>query len=209
VPKRSAKLFFYLRNEIALADILLAIALHAPTKSDAELGAALRFVTSNVLEAVIRFLQSADLPSATLARLLQALRELNEGHGNPLFTAPKITHRRTDSLPTVGCKAVAAAAMQFYMDARVSKNDAASKVATSLQKTPFRYYGSKPISPRMVASWRDRCIGAHGKADVPAYIFQMMLTNMRGRFSTPTKQAEGVLAVLYRITLTPPLISTR
>jgi hypothetical protein len=70
VPKRSAKLF-YLRNELALADILLAIALRVPTKSDAELGAALRFVTSNVLEAVIRFLQSADLPSATLARLLQ------------------------------------------------------------------------------------------------------------------------------------------
>ena len=125
MPKRSAKLF-YLGNELALADILLAIALHAPTKSDAELGAALRFVTSNALEAVLRFLQSADSPSATLTRLSQALRELNEGHGNPLFTAPKIAHRRTSTLPTLGCKAVAAAAMQFYMDARVPKNEAAS-----------------------------------------------------------------------------------
>jgi hypothetical protein len=198
-----AKLF-YLRNELALSDILDAIALCAPTKSDTERNAALRFTTSSALESVLGFLKAAGFSSLTLERLLQALRELGEGHVHPLVTPPKIAHRRADSFSTLGCKAVAAAAMHLHMDAGESKDQAASKVVKALRNTPFRYYGGKPISPRAIASWRDRCIGSHDKADAAAYIFKAMLAAMRSRFSNPTKQAEGVLAVLARISPRSP-----
>ena len=173
---------FYLCNELALSDILDAIAFRAPSKLDVERNSAHRFTTSMALEAVLRFLQSVGLPSVTLERLLQELRELDEGHIHPLFTPPKIAHRRMDSLSTLGCKAVAAAAMHLYMEAGASKAEAASTVARALQKTSFRRYGNKPISPRTIASWRDRCVGAHDKGNADAYIFKTMLTAMRGRF---------------------------
>ena len=198
-----------LRNRLELSDILLAIALRYPTKSEAELAPALRLVTVEALEAVRGFLQSVDLPSVTLTRLLQTLNELDDGNVNPLVMPRKIAHRRMDNLSTLACKAVTAAAMELLMqNTDVTKKQAASQVARSLQRTPFRHYGSQAITGRTIASWRDRFMGAHDKSDHGAFWYRTTVKIMRGKFSTSTKQAEGALALLPKILLSPPVSST-
>ena len=190
---------FYLRNNLELADILDGIVMRDSTYSDAEHNSGHRYTASMALECVLDFLKSAGFSSVTLKRLSTILRELNEGHVHPLLTPPKIPHRKADSLSTLKRKAVAAAAMQLYMDAGASKDKAASKVAKALQKTLFHSYGGKPISARTIANWRDRYVGCYDNADPAAYAFQRLLDMMRGSFPTPTKQAEGVFAYLQRI----------
>lgn len=184
----------HLRDALELSDLLDAIALRSLSEPNSEL----RFTTAVALRSVIGFLQSMGLSSLTLKRLLLALSELDEGHVHPLVTSPKIAHRKPDSVSVQARKAVAAAAMHLFMDdTEVSKDQAASKVARALTKTSFRDYGNKPIVSSMIATWRDRYIGANSEADAyAASIFRMLVTAARDKFSTPKRQAESVLKTI-------------
>ena len=87
--------------------------------------------------------------------------------------------------------------MRLFMgDAEVTKDQAASKVANRLQKTPFHTYGGKPITAKMVASWHDQYIGFPSEAHrYGAAIFQMVLIAARGKFLTPATRAAAVIEI--------------
>ena len=88
--------------------------------------------------------------------------------------------------------------MRLFMgDDEVTKDQAASKVANRLQKTPFHTYGGKPITAKMVTSWHDQYIGFPSEANrYGAAIFQMVLIAARGKFPTPAMGADAVLQIL-------------
>jgi hypothetical protein len=183
-----------LRNALELTDLLEGIAI-----SDLpEPGSALRLTTAAALKSVIGFLASIDVSAPSLGRLMKRLSELDEGHVHPIFEAPKIPHRKPDSFSTQSLKAMAAAAVHLYLEENgVSKDQAASKVAEALHKTPFRVYGGNPIGPVMIASWRDRYIGTYGEADADAAeTFQTALKVARQKYQTPAKQAAAVIAAI-------------
>ena len=184
----------HLRDALELSDRLDAIALRDIPEPNSEL----RFTTAIALRPVIGFLESLGFSSLTLRRLLKVLSELDEGHIHPLVTPPKIAHRKSDSVSVQSHKGMAAAAMHLLMDdAEETKDQAASKVANRLQKTPFHTYGGKPITAKMIASWRDQYIGFPSEANrYGAAIFQTVLIAARGKFLTPATRAAAVLQIL-------------
>lgn len=91
-----------------------------------------------------------------LHQLQYALNDLERGILPELLTPRKIDHRPPDSSSDAAFRALAAVAMDLLMLGKVSRKEAARRVARSLSNMGYAISPTKPITAQRVEDWRDR-----------------------------------------------------
>jgi len=160
------------------------------------------------LGSVVSFLQDVfDRDSQALLllrRLMYALHDLDRGCVDPLLRRKKITHQPPNSLREEGFISFAAAAMDLFVVAGISRAEAARRVAHSLNARGFRIGSGNRITPRQVEKWRDK-MRAGSRLDDPAVDrFRRLVEEYQHQFTSSEAAAKTILGGLPRVA--PPEI---
>jgi hypothetical protein len=132
-----------------------------------------------------------------LNELLYGLHDLDHGQIVPLLAQAKVNHRPKGALSINLFRAVAAALMDLYLQAGMSRKGAAGHAAIKLNELGYRDENDQRIDAKNVARWRDELKSPldKGAAAVPRYHFILEWL----RFSHPNepdKAAEFLLGAL-------------
>jgi hypothetical protein len=125
-------------------------------------------------------------PTAALDDLSSALLDLERGAKPSLFEVERPGSRPPDSIDRVKMKGIAAAAMSAMIDAGLSRDEAAQRVARELRRAGVDLGGRRHLDGGTVASWRDQAKAAkNGNELATVYRLCMEGGRLQGPMSPP------------------------
>ena len=115
-------------------------------------------VLLDAFDAILKELFGDDDPLtfAALYQLRYGLHDLDNGKVDPTLAPAKTDGRPKNSVAERGWRALAAAAMELYMQNGMSRVDAARKVASFLSRSGLKTSEGKLITAVRVTTWRDQ-----------------------------------------------------
>jgi hypothetical protein len=88
--------------------------------------------------------------------LIRGLGDLENGKTPPFLKPNKVNNRPRDPISVRALRAFPAAAMELFVHAKLSRQDAAKKVADALNSVGFPRANGHKVRARDVSHWRDR-----------------------------------------------------
>jgi hypothetical protein len=134
-----------------------------------------------------------------LNELLYALADLDRGKIAPLLKPAKVAHNPGNTLSEGLFRAIPAAAMDRLVAGKMSREEAARRVARSLSRMGYKNSSGAAITGAQVAKWRENMMAGRASEDPAVARYDLALRLVLGM--QPAEGAQFMLELLPDLSL--------